>query len=308
LSSGGAFNFKERLSGKYRKASAGARLAVRSWWQERQLMPSLRFLLTTEPHVYAFSIAANALLAFFPFTLILLGISDKWLHWAGAYNAILELARANLPSGSGFVIRGLSVLLARRRRIEIASVILMFYASSGVFFPLEVAFNKMWGIVRNRSLFLNLLLSFFLAIFSGGFALLLAAAAGDVLKAVDLSVGWLPWHSAVLLFSRIALEIVITLPLMIILYFVIYFVLPNGKVPAWQVLPGAVFAAFATEIAKLIYFLILPLLEFPTTYGPFAVPVELLFWAYIASLVVLWGASFSAQAKGRMTVAPQPDQ
>jgi membrane protein len=306
LSSGAGFNFKERLSRIYRKATAGARHAVHSWWRERQLMPSFRYLLTTEPHVYAFSIAANALLAFFPFTLILLGICDKWLHWAGAYNAILELIQANLPAGAEFIIRGLSVLLAGRQRIQIATMILMVYASSGVFFPLEVAFNKMWGFERNRSLFINLLLSFFLAIFSGGFALLLAAAAGHVLKVVDFLVHWMPWHSLVLLFFRIALEIVVTIPLMVVIYFVIYYVLPHGKVPAGRVFPAAVIVAIATEIVKFIYFLVLPLLKFPTTYGPFAVPVELLFWAYIASLVVLWGASFSAQPKN--PEASTPDQ
>jgi YihY family inner membrane protein len=299
LSSSDGFNLKERLSRVYRKARTGAHYALRSWWHERQLTPSLRYLLTTEPHVYAFSVAANALLAFFPFTLILLGICDRWLHWAGAYNAILELIRANLPSGSGFVIKGLSVLLAGRGQIRIATTLLMFYASSGVFFPLEVAFNKMWGFERNRSLFVNLLLSFFLAIFSGGFALVLVAAAGDVLKAVHFLVSWMPWHSVVLLFLRIALELVVTIPLMVVLYFVVYYVLPHGKVPVGRVLPAAVVAAIATEVAKLVYFLILPLLKLPATYGPFAVPVELLFWAYIASLIVLWGASFSAQGKNQ---------
>lgn len=268
-----------------------------SRWRRRcHFLPSFRYLLTTEPHVYAFSIAANALLSFFPFALILLGICEKWLHWTGAYNAILELIRANLPAGSQFVIKGLSAMLAGRRRIQIASIILMFYASSGVFFPLEVAFNKMWGFSRNRSLFLNLLLSFFMAIFTGAFALLFAAAAGGILKAVDFLLGWLPWHTVTAVFSRIALEIIITIPLMIILYFVIYYLLPHGKVPAGRVFPAAVLVAMATEIMKLVYFLILPLLKFPSTYGPFAVPVTLLFWAYLGSLAVLWGAHFSAQA------------
>lgn len=292
-----AVRLKERFLRKYGETRESVRNALRLSWQPRQVKRSIRYLLATEPHVYGFSVAANALLSFFPFALVLLTICDKWLHWSGAYNAILELIQANLPSGSEFVIKGLSVMLADRRPIQIASVILMFYASSGVFFPLEVAFNKMWGIDRNRSLFINLLLSFFLAIFSGGFALLFAAAAGGILKAVDFLLGWLPWHAAVVVFSRIALEITITIPLMVFIYFVIYFVLPNGKVPARQVFPGAVIAAVATEMVKLVYFLIAPLLKFPATYGPFAVPVELLFWAYITALVVLWGASFSAQAE-----------
>jgi YihY family inner membrane protein len=288
---------KERVARKYGETKRSSVTAIRVWWKQSSFLPSVRYLLTTEPHVYAFSIAANALLSFFPFALILLGICDKWLHWTGAYNAILHLIRANLPAGSGFIIRGLSAMLAGQRRIQIVSVILMFYASSGVFFPLEVAFNKMWGISRNRSLVLNLLLSFSLAIFTGGFALLFAAAAGGILKAVDFLLGWVPWHSAVVVFSRIALEIVITIPLMIILYFVIYLVVPHGKVPAGRVFPAAVLAAFGTEIVKLVYFIVLPFFKFPSTYGPFAVPVTLLFWAYVSALAVLWGASFSAQGR-----------
>jgi membrane protein len=300
-----AVRWNTRWVAKYGETRKSIRNLLRASWQPRQFGPSLRYLLATEPHVYAFSIAANALLSFFPFALILLGICDKWLHWTGAYNAILELIQANLPSGSNFVIKGLSALLAGRRQVQIATVILMFYASSGVFFPLEVAFNKMWHIDRNRRLFINLLLSFILATFSGGFALLFAAVAEAILKAVDFLLGWLPWRLAVVLFSRAALEVVITIPLMIILYFVVYFVLPNGKVPASQVFPGAVMAAVATEIVKLVYFLILPLLNFPSTYGPFAVPVELLFWAYITALVVLWGASFSAQGEKPAAAVPR---
>jgi YihY family inner membrane protein len=306
----GAVKFVEALKARFRRkygqARESLRNAFRSSWQLRQLKPSIGYLLATESHVYAFSIAANALLSFFPFALILLSLCEAWLHWTGAYNAILELIRANLPSGSQFVINGLSVLLVRQRRIEIPTVILMFYASSGVFFPLEVAFNKMWGIYRNRTLVFNLLLSFFLAIFTGGFALIFAAAAGGILKAVEFLFGWLPWHFAVVLFSRIALEVIIVIPLMIIMYFIVYFVLPNGKVRPGQVIPGAVLAAIATEIVKLVYFLILPLLKFPATYGPFSVPVELLFWAYITALVVLWGASFSAQGVNPGAVAPGP--
>jgi membrane protein len=83
---------------------------------------------------------------------------------------------------------------------------------------------------------------------------------------------------------------------MIIIYFVIYYWLPNGKVPASRVFPAAIVAGVATEIVKFIYFLTLPLFSFPETYGPFAVPVTLLFWAYVGSLVMLWGAHFSAQS------------
>lgn len=294
--------FREPLSQKYQYARSGVREAVHRWWRRSEFMPSFRYLLTTESHVYAFSIAANALLSFFPFVLILLGVCGRWLHWTSAYSAIFELVRANLPTGSEFVIKDLSVLVTGRQRIQIASVVLMFYASSGVFLPLEVALNKVWGIERNRSLYLNLLISFALAIFSGLLALLSAAAAGGVLNGLSFLLAGLPWHSVLIVFSRIALEILV-IPLMIIVYFAIYFLLPNGKVPAGQVFPAAVVAAIATEIVKLIYFITLPLFGFRETYGPFAVPAILLFWAYVGSIVMLWGASFSAQSRALKTAA-----
>ncbi|MGH9447955.1 MAG: YihY/virulence factor BrkB family protein [Terriglobia bacterium] len=268
--------------------------AIRAWRARSRFTPSFRYLLATEVHVYAFSIAANALLSFFPFVLILLGICRNWLHWQAAYNAIFELLRANLPSGANFVIQDLTVLVTGRQRIQVISVLLMFYASSGVFLPLEVALNKVWCFHRNRSLLTNVLISFCLAIFSGLVALLSAAAAGGVLHAVSFLFGWLPWHIVVTVFSRIALEI-LSVPLTIVIYFAIYYWLPHGKVAARQVLPAAIVAGIATEIIKVIYFLTLPLLNFRETYGPFAVPVTLLFWAYVGSMVMLWGAHFSAQ-------------
>ncbi len=278
----------------YRQLTAGISEAIRAWKAKSHFGPSLRYLMGTEAHVYAFAIAANALLSFFPFVLILLGLCRNWLHWQGSYSAILDLLRANLPSGADFVVHDLTALVGGRQRVQVVSVLFMFYASSGVFLPLEVALNKVRNIERNRNLFMNILISFCLAIFSGLVALLSAAAAGGVLHALSFLFGWLPWHIIVNAFSRIALE-ALSIPLMIVIYFAIYYVLPHGKVAARQVLPAAIVAGIATEIIKVIYFLTLPLFRFRETYGPFAVPVILLFWAYVGSMVMLWGAHFSAQ-------------
>jgi membrane protein len=279
---------------QHRKPTAGISQAVRAWKARSHFAPSLRYLTATEAHVYAFAIAANALLSFFPFVLILLGLCRNWLHWQGSYNAILDLLRANLPSGSDFVVHDLTALVGGRQRIQVVTVLFMFYASSGVFLPLELALNKVWNIERNRNLLTNILISFCLAIFSGLVALLSAAAAGGILHALSFLFGWLPWRIVVEALSRLALE-ALSIPVMIVIYLAIYYVLPHGKVPARQVLPAAIVAGIATEIIKIIYFLTLPLFSFHETYGPFAVPVILVFWAYVGSMVMLWGAHFSAQ-------------
>ena len=80
----------------------------------------------------------------------------------------------------------------------------------------------------------------------------------------------------------------------IAIFFLIYKVLPNGKVPARQVLPAAVAIGMLWEIAKYLYIFALPYLDFKEVYGPFAISVSLMFWAFISGLLLLAGAHLSA--------------
>lgn len=283
-----------------------ARQALATWRRGSSFRPSFRYLLETEAHVYAFAIAANALLAFFPFTLILLMLTRHALHWDRVYAVVLQLAQANLPQGAEFVVKGLTTMSEARRRIEIVTIVMMFYTSSGVFLPLEVAMNKIWKFGRNRALWLNIIVSFVLALAAGILALLSVGAASGIERAINFLFGWLPGHWLVAALSRLTLELV-SVPLMIAIYFLIYYFLPHGKIAARRVLPAAIVAGIATEIVKLIYFLTLPLFQFRATYGPFAVPVTLLFWAYVGSVVLLWGAHFSAQVPSPQPELPFPE-
>ena len=254
---------------------------------------SLRYLWTTQVHAYAFSIAANALLAFFPFTLLLITICRSWLKWEGAYDMIVALLRANLPTGADFVIRNLAVVARARRQVEVVSVLLLFVTSSGVFLPLEVALNKVWGIRRDRTYIGNLAVSVMLtigvALMCFGSVALGAMTASMFPGALDR----LPWPMLGMVLTRATLE-TISVPLMFGMFFATYFALPHGKVPLERVFPAAVCAALITEAVRFIFAWILPWLHFPEVYGPFAVSATLLIWAFVGSLILLWSASFFA--------------
>ncbi|HEY6290976.1 MAG TPA: YihY/virulence factor BrkB family protein [Terriglobia bacterium] len=254
---------------------------------------SLGYLWTTEVHAYAFSIAANALLAFFPFTLLLITICHSWLRWQGAYDMIVTLLRANLPTGADFVIRNLAVVVRARRQVQVVSVLLLFVTSSGVFLPLEVALNKVWGIRRDRSYLGNVAVSVMLtvgvALMAFGSVALGAVTASMFPGALDR----LPWPLLGIVLTRATLE-TISVPLMIGIFFATYYALPHGKVPLERVFPAAVCAALLTEAVRFAFAWLLPWFHFPEVYGPFAVSATLLIWAFIGSLILLWGASFFA--------------
>ena len=258
------------------------------------LISGIRYLFETEVHAYAFSIAANAYLSFFPFTLILLAVCRRWVHWNRAYLLIIQLLQIHLPKGSESVIHMLIVVAQGRPRLQVVSVLMLFFTSSGVFLPLEIALNKVWGIQRNRSFLKNQVMSFLLAVVTGVLALAFVLAVTPLQAAISISMGWIPSASFVALVSNTFLTIA-SVPLVVSIYFLIYYLLPNGKVPVSRVLPAAIAAGILTEIGSGIYSLTHPMVHFRDVYGPFALSVTLLFWAYAGALILLFGAHLSAQ-------------
>jgi YihY family inner membrane protein len=78
------------------------------------------------------------------------------------------------------------------------------------------------------------------------------------------------------------------------LFFLIYWVLPNRKLPVRAVLPTAIVVGLLWELAKIMYIAALPWLDLHSVYGPFSVSVSLMLWAFVTGLVLLAGAQYSA--------------
>ena len=85
----------------------------------------------------------------------------------------------------------------------------------------------------------------------------------------------------------------------IAIFFMIYWLLPNGKVSARAVLPTAVIMGLLSEGLKYAYIIALPRLNFQEVYGPFALSVSLMFWAFLSGLLLLTGAHLSAELQSR---------
>jgi membrane protein len=254
---------------------------------------TIRYLLRTEVHTFAFSVAANALLSFFPFVMLLMTLIRRVFHSPVMYDVVVELLRDYLPAGQDFVIRNLNALVGARHRVQIFSLVILLITSTGIFMPLEVALNRIWRFPENRSYIGNQLIALGLAFWCGVLALLsVGLTAGNVAIMEVLLRGH---GTGFVRFVGFLVMKVFAIGASIAIFFLIYWLLPNGKVPARAVLSTAIIMGLLSEALKYSYILALPLLNFGEVYGPFSLSVSLMFWAFLSGLLLLTGAHLSAQ-------------
>jgi len=263
----------------------------RSFW--RQTVELARYMSGTEVHTYAFSVAANVILSLFPFIVLLLTITRQVFHSRAMESVVGDMMRSFLPVGQDFIIRNMQLLAHPRKGTQVFSLVMLLITSTGVFLPLEVALNSVWGVKKNRNYLHNQLISLMLAFTVGALSMIsVAFTAGQQSITSWVFLG----HTDNIVFRFFAASFlhVIGGLTSILLFFFIYWVLPNRKVPARAVLPTAIVIGMIWEIAKLLYILALPWLDFQSVYGPFYISVGLMMWAFLSGLLLLAGAHFSA--------------
>ncbi|MEP7362454.1 MAG: YihY/virulence factor BrkB family protein [Acidobacteriota bacterium] len=258
---------------------------------------TLRYLMETEVHVYAFSMAANILLCFFPFFIVMVSICRYLLHWQAAEQAIYIALGDYFPDDrfGEFIIRNLKVVIAQRGPFQLVSVLLLLFTANGIFEPLEVALNRAWGITKNRSYLRNQLVSLGLILACGGLALLstvLTAVNQELLVKLGIASESTAFVGA-MMFKLAAV------PISIVMLFSIYWLLPNAKIPVAPLLPVSLLVGAALEVLKNINLWTWPWLRAKLNheYGPFMYSVTIILWGFLASMVVLAGAEWAARSR-----------
>jgi YihY family inner membrane protein len=251
------------------------------------------YMLRTEVHTYAFSVAAQAILSLFPFIVLLLTLSQHVFHSEKMTAVVGEMMTNFLPNNQAFVMRNMRVLADSHAQVRIFSVVMLLITTTGVFLPLEVALNSVWGVKKNRSYLQNQMVSIALAIGVG----LLAMASIGLTAAQRTVMVWIFFgHTDNRAFNFVGhgfLQIS-ALAASIGLFFIIYWALPHRKVPIRAVLPTAIVMGVIWTAAKYLYILALPHLDFRSVYGAFDVSVSLIMWAFLSGLLLLAGAYVSA--------------
>jgi uncharacterized BrkB/YihY/UPF0761 family membrane protein len=273
------------------RAADVAEPAIRSkWYHWRKDGTALvKYLLDSEVHTFAFSVAANVILSFIPFIVLLYVLADT------------------VPSNQSFIADNLALVAdaSSKHGVQVFSLIIILVACTGIFLPLEVALNQAWGVTKSRNYLHNQVIAFglaFLMMVLGMTSILLNAAARDVLTVIFVHQTNIKIIDFVLHFTYQGTSFILlaatTGVASILFFFSIYWLLPNRKVPWRHVLRTSIYTGVIWLGAKYIFEAVLPHMHLKELYGPFFVSVGLLFWAYISGLILFAGAQFSVARLG----------
>ena len=271
----------------------------------RHLRPTLVYWMETEVHVYGFSIAANVLLSFFPFLIVIFSLCRYVLGWHTGLHAIDLALNDYFPGQLGeregffdFIHRNLLATAGSRRTLQMVSLLLLLFTANGIFEPLEVALNRVWGISKNRSFVRNQIVSLGLIVACGTLALASAVLTGMNVKLLGGS--WFARHLTMVFFKMAAV------PMTMLMLFLVYWLLPNARIAPRRVLPAAVIVGVALEALKYINLLTWPLWreKLKAEYGPFVYSVTIILWSFLGAMVVLAGAEWAARRAAGQPPSP----
>jgi len=245
----------------------------------------------------AAAVSYFSMLVLFPTLLVLLAIGSGVLGRQTIENYILGEVRAFLPGAQAFVSKNIESISNISTSMILSCAFVMLWAGSWMFTVIEKALNRVWGTYP-RSFFhgraVNIAVMSVVSVLLGASVLLTAFVTGvrAATERIPIRLGpvfeamsGLAWQFALVLAS-----LVIT----ITLFTVVYKVLPNTEIPLLEALPGAVLAGILWEGAKFGFALALPHFHYELVYGSIAAGVVLLTWVYTSSMIMLFGAQFTA--------------
>jgi membrane protein len=269
--------------------------SLRALW--KSVRPTISFLMETQVHVFAFAVAANVLISFFPFLMVMILICRSVFHWEAAVNAIYFAVTDYFPST--FNATPMTTLLdwAARRQHGVSwfALLLLLFTANGIFEPLEVALNRVWHVTRNRSFLRNQVLGLGLVFLCGALTLASVCVAAADLRFLQSS---LVKSSLAGGLGFVSFKIV-SLPLLMLMIFLIYWILPNRRIPIRRIIPAAVIVGVLLEVLKYVNVLTWPWLraKLALETPPFVQSISIILWAFCAAMLILAGAEWSARVQ-----------
>lgn len=250
---------------------------------------------------HAAALTYMTLFAIVPLVTVSYAMLSLFPDFAGLESKLQEQIFSHFVPESGREVEEyISSFSSQAQRLTGLGIAILLVTAGLMLRNIEVTFNAIWDIPRGRSGVSSFLL--YWAILSLGPVLLGAGLVvttyvfsqkmflpeGDTLGVVPVMLRVLPW-----VFTAIAFTL-------------LFIAVPNCRVPLRHGLAGGVITAFAFEVAKNLFGVIVARSSVQAIYGAFAFVPMFLIWIYLMWMIVLAGcvlvrtlSAYQAAAQGR---------
>lgn len=235
-----------------------------------------------------------AVFSLFPLLLLMVAVGSLAFDSAAAQAYVVSMVVNVLPQGETAVREVIESVIRARGPAAGFALLSLLWASLAWFEAVDRGINRVWGVARRRP-FLQAKL-YALAMVAGiGLVALASSISTAVLRLAQALAARSPaasvpddlrlWEAAAALLS---------VALMTGVFAILYRVTPLRPVAWTEVLPGAALTAIVWELARYaLAFYLTNVANYGAVYGPLAAVIALLFWLYVAHIIMLAGAELT---------------
>jgi len=261
-------------------------------------------LYDSEGLTHAASVAYYALISLFPFLLLALAILGEMTSDAEERDAVVRFVFRYFPRQFDFITGQLDSFQNAPVSFGAGGMLMLVWASLGVFNAVTSAVNHSWGVEKRRSFLKHRLVAFLMLLSAGGVLMLGLILASVVRIAQSSRFGrefgtgsWLAWSSG--LTAYYAASVVLVLCVAMVFYFV-----PNTKVRFRDVWPGAIMVGILWRVAYWLFaWYAKDLASWNLVHGSTAAVVVFLIWIYVSVVILLYGVEMTASYARLQTAA-----
>jgi membrane protein len=258
------------------------------------------------------SLAYYTLFALAPILVVAIAIGSLVFGAEAVRGEIVGQIQGLVGPEGGKAVQSMLEAAARRGNNVLASgagILTFFLGATGAFLELQADLDTIWRVKPKegtsflRALVLQRLISFGLVV-ALGFLLLTSLLVSAALSAIHSYLGN-TYTGLVVLWE--ALNVVVSLGVITLLFALIYKVLPDVKLSWREVWVGALVTAGLFSIGKLLIGLYLGTTNIATTYGAAGSVIVILVWVYYSAQIILLGAEFTRAYVEQFGRRPPPE-
>ena len=244
----------------------------------------------------AAGVAYYALFSLFPLLLGLIAVLSLFLEPQDIQSRLTDFSSDYLPASDQLIDSNLDAVLKVRGALGAFAVVGLLWSGSAIFGAVSRAVNRAWDVHIDRPFFISKPRQLGMALgvgvlFLGSLSIVALVRATGRLTELDVpGIGpVVDWLVPVLLQGS-------SFALTVMMFLLVYKFMPNTTTYWRYIWPGAVVAAVLFELAKNMFVLYLSnFASFQNVYGTLTPVIVLLLWAYVSSLILIFGAELSSE-------------